>query len=57
MAKKQQSFADKVAKTRGGGRSMAKLVVSVKKANGHHSFKTRMVNINKVKEEIAAAKS
>ena len=57
MAKKQQSFAEKVAKTRGTGKTMAKLVISEKKANGHYRFKTRMVDVKSVKEEIEAAKS
>lgn len=56
MAKKPQSFADKVAKNRGAKRSMAKLVVAEKKSNGHYSFRTRMVDVDNVKEEISAAK-
>jgi len=57
MAKKPQSFADKVAKTRGLTRNMAKLVVAVKKPNGHYSYRTKMVDSTTVKDEIAAAKS
>jgi hypothetical protein len=56
MAKKPQSFADKVAKNRGTGRKMAKLVIAEKKANGHYSFRTRMVEADKVREELASSK-
>jgi len=57
MAKKPQSFADKVAKIRGSKRTMAKLVIAEKKSNGHYSFRTRMVEVDSVKDELAAAKS
>jgi len=57
MAKKPQSFADKVAKIRGSKRNMAKLVVSEKKPNGNYSFRTRMVDVQNIKDEIKAARS
>lgn len=57
MAKKQQSFAEKVAKNRGAARSMAKLVISEKKPNGAYSFRTKMVDVTNVSKEIAELKS
>ena len=57
MAKKQQSFADKVAKQRGAQKNMAKLILSEKKENGQYSFRTKMVELEGVKEALAAAKS
>jgi hypothetical protein len=57
MAKKPQSFADKVAKVRGSRRNMAKLVIAEKKPNGNYSFRTRMVDADSVKAEISAARS
>ncbi len=57
MAKKPQSFADKVAKTRGAAKTMAKLVIAVKKPNGHYSYRTKMVDTANVKQELDAAKS
>ncbi|HUF10197.1 MAG TPA: hypothetical protein VMO47_12815 [Rhodothermales bacterium] len=57
MAKKPQSFADKVAKVRGSKRNMAKLVVAEKKPNGSYSFRTRMVDAGSVKDELANAKA
>jgi len=57
MAKKPQSFADKVAKVRGSKRNMAKLVVAEKKPNGSYSFRTRMVDVESVKAELANAKA
>lgn len=53
MAKKQ-SFGDKVRKAKAEARRMAKIVVAEKKANGHYSFKHRMVDASDVKDEIAA---
>lgn len=57
MAKKPQSFADKVAKVRGTKRNMAKLVVAEKKPNGSYSFRTKMVDAESVKTELSAARS
>ncbi len=54
---KAQSFADKVRKQKGDSRKMAKLIVAVKKENGHHSFQQRMVDADSVKDEIKAARS
>ena len=57
MAKKQQSFADKVAKHGGEAKKMAKLIVAEKKGNGHYAFRTRMVYADDVKDEIKRAKA
>ena len=54
---KSQSFADKVRKSRGEGRKMAKLIVAVKKDNGHYSFQQKIVDAATVKDEIKAARS
>ncbi len=53
---KTQSFGDKVRKKKVVTRRMAQIVISEKKANGHFRFKTKMVEMGKVKDEIAAAK-
>lgn len=53
MAKKQ-SFGDKVLKAKAEAKRMAKIVVAEKKANGHYSFKHKMVDANDVKDELAA---
>ena len=57
MAKKSQSFADKVARHGGEAKKMAKLIISEKKSNGHYSFRTRMVAADDVKEELSKAKA
>ncbi len=57
MAKKSQSFADKTARHSDPVKKMAKLVLSEKKANGHFSFRTKMVPVDDVKSVIARAKS
>ena len=57
MAKKSQSFADKVARQGNTAKTMAKLIISEKKENGHYSFRTRMVPAENAKEELAKAKS
>ena len=55
MAKKQ-SFGDKVRKKKAERKRMAKIVVAEKKANGHYRFRDKMVNVDDVKAELAAAK-
>ncbi len=55
MAKKQ-SFGDKVLKQKAQVKRMAKIVFAQKKENGHHSFRTKMVDVSDVKAELAAAK-
>lgn len=55
MAKKQ-SFGDKVRRQKAEAKRMAQIVVSEKKANGHFRFKTKMVDVSTVKDELAAAK-
>ena len=55
MAKKQ-SFGDKVLRQKREARKMAKIVFSEKKANGHYSFRSKMVEADTVKEELSAAK-
>lgn len=56
MAKKSQSFADKVARHGGESRKMAKLVIAEKKPNGHFSFRTRMVPADDISSAIKKAK-
>jgi len=56
MAKKSQSFAEKSARQARGTRKMVKLVLSVKKENGHFSFRTKMVPADEVKSRIAQVK-
>lgn len=56
MAKKQ-TFGDKVLKSRAEAKKMAKIVVATKKENGHYSFQQRIVEADRVKEEIKAARS
>ncbi len=55
MAKKQ-SFGDKVLRHKREQKRMARIVVAVKKENGQYSFKSRMVNAEDVKSEMAAAR-
>jgi len=57
MAKKGQSFADKTARHAGSAKKMVKLVLSEKKANGHYSFRTKMVPVDEVRSAIAKVKS
>lgn len=53
---KTQTFGDKVRKTRASSRQMAKIVAAEKKANGHYSFRARMVPAEAVKDTLTAAK-
>jgi hypothetical protein len=51
-----------MAKTRRDGagsasRKMARIVVAVKKENGHYSFNQKMVPLDDVQEELQAAKN
>ena len=55
MAKKQ-SFGDKVLRQKRVVKKMAKIVFSEKKANGHYSFRSKMVESDKVKEELSGAR-
>ena len=55
MAKKQ-SFGDKVLRQKRETKRMAKIVISEKKENGHYSFRSKMVDVNDVKQELAAAR-
>ncbi len=53
---KAQTFGDKVRKTRGAAKQMAKIVAAEKKANGQYSFRARMVSADAVQEALKAAK-
>ncbi len=53
---KQQSFSDKVRKKSVDRKRMAQLVIAEKKESGHFGFKTKMVELSAVKDEIAAAR-
>ena len=55
MAKKQ-SFGDKVLRQKADAKKMAKIIFAEKKDNGHHSFRSKMVDVSDVKAELAAAK-
>ncbi|MFT5143460.1 MAG: hypothetical protein ACI80V_002704 [Rhodothermales bacterium] len=54
MAKKQ-SFGDKVLRQKADAKRMAKIVVAERKENGHIRFRTKMVDVMLVKEELKAA--
>ena len=54
---KAQSFGDKVRRAKTESRKMAKVIIAVKKDNGHYSFQQRMVDADTVKDEIKAARS
>lgn len=56
MAKKQ-SFGDKVRKQKEEGKQMAKLIVAQKKANGHYTFREKMVPLNDLDAELEAAQA
>ena len=56
MAKKQ-SFGDKVRRSKAETRKMAKMIIAVKKENGHYSFQQKMVDADSVSDEIKAARS
>lgn len=56
-------MAKKVSKNqrtnRGAGadaKQMAKIITATKKANGHHEFRSRMVEVSEVQAELKAAK-
>jgi hypothetical protein len=55
MAKKQ-SFGDKVLRQRAETRKMAKIVVAERKENGHFRFRTRMIDMENVQDEIKASR-
>lgn len=56
MAKKQ-AFGDKVRKQKEEARKMAKVVVAQKKANGQYSYRQKMVPLEALDAELAAARS
>ncbi len=56
MAKKQ-SFGDKVLAQKREAKKLAKIVVAEKKPNGHYSYKHKMVHVDDLKDELAAAKN
>ena len=56
MAKKQ-SFGDKVKRQSLEAKRMAQIVIAEKKENGHFRFKSKMVNVDSVKDELKADKS
>ena len=56
MAKKQ-TFGDKVRRQREAGKSMAKLVIAEKKANGQYSFRQKIVHVDDVQDELKAARN
>ena len=53
---KGQSFAEKAQRGKASTKKMAKLVLAVKKPNGHFSFRTKMVASEEVKQALADAK-
>ena len=38
-------------------RQMAKVIIAAKKGNGHYEFRSRMVEVGQVQDELKAAKS
>jgi hypothetical protein len=56
MAKKQ-SFGDKVLAQKREAKKLAKIVIAEKKPNGHYSYKHKMVHVDDLKAELAAAKN
>ncbi|MFQ5572191.1 MAG: DUF4295 domain-containing protein [Rhodothermales bacterium] len=56
MAKKQ-SFGDKVRRHKATVRQMAKVIVAEKKPNGQYRYRAKMVPLENVQDEIAAARS
>lgn len=56
MAKKQ-SFGDKVAKQKATSKNMAKVITAERKSNGQYRFKEKMVQIDRVQDELKAARA
>lgn len=56
MAKKQ-TFGDKVLRQKAEAKKLAKIVVAEKKPNGHYSYKHKMVHVDDLQAELAAAKN
>ena len=40
-----------------GTRTMAKVIVATKKSNGHYEFRSKMVEVGQVQDELKAAKA
>ena len=40
-----------------GVRNMAKVIIAAKKGNGHYEFRSRMVEVGQVQDELKAAKA
>lgn len=38
-------------------RTMAKVIVATKKSNGHYEFRSKMVEVSQVQDELKAAKA
>jgi hypothetical protein len=56
MAKKQ-SFGDKVLKQKADAKKMAKVVVAEKKENGQFRFRSKMVHVDTLQDELNAART
>jgi hypothetical protein len=56
MAKKQ-SFGDKVLKQKADSKKMAKIVVAERKENGQFRFRSKMIHVDTVQQEIQAARN
>ena len=56
MAKKQ-SFGDKVLKQKADAKKMAKIVVAERKENGQFRFRSKMIHVDLVQQEIQAARN
>ena len=56
MAKKQ-SFGDKVLAQKRDAKKMAKVVIAEKKPNGSYSYRHKMVHLDNLQSELAAAKN
>jgi hypothetical protein len=56
MAKKQ-TFGDKVLQQKAESKKLAKIVVAEKKPNGQYSYRHKMVHVDNLRAELAAAKN
>ncbi len=54
---KGQSFAEKSQRGKTVTKKMVRLVLSVKKSNGHYSFRTKMVPSDEVNQVLADARA
>jgi hypothetical protein len=56
MAKKQ-AFGDKVLKQKAESKKMAKIVVAERKENGQFRFRSKIVHVDTLQDELKAART